>query len=102
MTGLEVIDGQQRPGPITAPTLNTSSTPVQNPKWRWATVQLAGGTATAVKIGQYMGGVSAPSMTTVYSQASGALPLITVRVPPGGWLELDCTVLPTTNSWVVD
>lgn len=102
MTGLEVIDGQQRPGPASAATLNTSSTPVQNPHWRWATVTLAGGTVTAVKIGTYMGGVSAPSMTTVYSQSSAALPLMTVRVPPGGWLEVDCTVVPTTNSWVLD
>lgn len=101
-TGLEVIDGQQRPGPVTATAIPTGTTPLQNPHWRWANVTLAGGAVTAVKVGVYMGGVSAPAMTTLYSQASGVLPLSTWRVPPGGWIEVDCTVTPTTNSWVLD
>jgi hypothetical protein len=101
-TGVEVIDGQQRPGPVTATVIPTGTTAVANPHWRWANVTLAGGTVTAVKIGTYMGGVSAPSMTTVYSQSAAALPLSTFRVPPGGWIEVDCTVTPTTNAWVLD
>ncbi|HEY1820409.1 MAG TPA: hypothetical protein VGG83_10800 [Trebonia sp.] len=101
-TGLEVIDGQQKPGPVTAAALPTGTTPVQNPHWRWATVTLAGGTVTAVKQGAYMGGSSAPAMTSVYTQSAGALPLSSWRVPPGGWIEVDCTVAPTTNSWVLD
>ena len=101
-TGLEVIDGQQRPGPVTATAIPTGTTPLQNPHWRWANITLAGGTATAVKIGAYMGGAAAPTMAAAYSQSAAALPLSTWRVPPGGWIEVDCTVTPTTNSWVLD
>lgn len=100
-TRMEIISAQQAPGPVTAPTL-TLGTPLRNNFFRWATVTIAGGTLTAVKIGQTMGGASAPSMTTLYSQASGSLPLMTVRVPPAGWIEVDGTVAPTTWSWEVD
>lgn len=100
-TTLQIINGQQPPGPATALSY-TLGTAFLNTYWRWATVLLAGGTVTAVKLGATMGGASAPAMTAVYSQASGALPLMTVRVPPGGWLEIDGTVKPTTNAWVLD
>ncbi len=63
---------------------------------------LAGGTVTSVQIGNTMGGASAPSLSTIYSQSSGALPLMTVRVPTGGWIKINGTVTPTTNSWVLD
>ncbi len=100
-TTLEIINGQQAPGPVAAPSY-TLGTAFMNTYWRWASVTLAGGTATAVKVGATMGGASAPAMTTVYSQSSAALPLMTVRVPPGGWFEIDGSVKPTTNQWVLD
>jgi hypothetical protein len=100
-TTLQIINGQQPPGPVAA-LAYTLGTAFLNTYWRWASVLLAGGTVTAVKVGATMGGSAAPAMTAVYSQASAALPLMTVRVPPGGWLEIDGSVKPTTNSWVLD
>lgn len=100
-TTLAIINGQQPPGPAAALSY-TLSTAFMNTYWRWATVTLAGGTVTAVKIGATMGGASAPAMTAIYSQSAAALPLMTIRVPPGGWLEIDGSVKPTTNSWVLD
>lgn len=100
-TGLVIIDDTRLPGPA-SPIALTLGAAVQNTYWRRAKVTLAGGTLTAVKVSQLMGGGSAPTMTTVYSQASGALPLMTVPVGPGAWIEVDGSVLPTTNSWVLE
>lgn len=98
-TTLQIINGQQPPGAAAAPTY-TLGAAFQNTYWRWATVILAGGTTTFVKIGATMGGASAPAMNTVWTGAlSGTL---TLRVPPGGWLEIDGSVKPTTNTWILD
>lgn len=99
-TTLSIINGQQPPGPAAALSY-TLGTAFMNTYWRPATIVLAGGTVTAVKVGATMGGASAPAMTTIYSQSSAALPLITIQVPPGGWLEIDGSVKPTTNSWIL-
>jgi hypothetical protein len=97
-TTLQIINGQQPPGVVTAPTY-TLGTAFQNTFWRPATVILAGGTVTFVKIGATMGGPSAPTMNTVWTGAlSGTL---TVSLPPGGWLEIDGSVKPTTNTWIL-
>lgn len=101
-TALRIIDETVAPGPAAALAPSAVATPKQNTYWRWATVFLAGGTVTGIKIAALMGGASAPTMTSIYTQSSGALPLITIRVPPGGWYEIDGTVLPTTNSWVLE
>lgn len=97
---LQVIDDRVAPGPATAVSL-TINTAAQGP-WRWSTVYLAGGTVTSVQVSNLMGGASAPALTTVYSQASGTLPLMSVRVPPGGWIKVNGSVIPTTNNWVLD
>lgn len=100
-TAVRFIDETVAPGPA-AQIVLTINTAIQNTYWRWATVTLAGGTVTSVQVSALMGGASAPAMTTVYSQASAALPLVTVRVPPGGWIQINGTVTPTTNAWVLD
>ena len=100
-TNLEIVNGQQPPGPVATPSM-AINTAVRNNYWRWATVYLAGGTVTSVQVGATMGGASAPSMTSVYTQSSASLPLTTVRVGPGGWLQINGSVLPTTNNWVLD
>ena len=100
-TGLSIINDIQPAGPVAQIAL-TINTAVQNTYWRPATVTLAGGTVTSVQVGNTMGGSAAPSLTTIYSQSSAALPLMTVRVPTGGWIKVNGSVTPTTNSWVLD
>jgi hypothetical protein len=100
-TGVCIINDLQLPGPAAQIPL-VLGTPVQNTYWRRAKVLLAGGTVTAVKVSQLMGGAAAPAMTAVYTQASGALPLIEIPVGPGAWIEVDGSVLPTTNTWILE
>ena len=99
-TLVQMLNEQSAPGPAAALTL-TINTAIQNTYYQWATVTLAGGTVTSVQVGNTLAGASAPAMTTIYSQASAALPLMTVRVPPGGWIQVNGTVTPATNSWVL-
>ena len=99
-TPLDVICDFQFPGPppTAAPTL-TINTAVMNPFGRYVNITLAGGTVTSVQVSALRGGASAPTMTTVYSQASGALPLYTVRVGPQAWIQINGTVTPPTANW---
>lgn len=98
-TPLQVICDFQFPGPATSPPVLTINTAIMNPFGRPARITLAGGTVTSVQLSALMGGASAPAMTTVYSQASGALPLYTVRVGPQGWIQINGTVTPSTVNW---
>lgn len=98
-TPLQVICDFQFPGPATSPPALTINTAIMNPFGRPARITLAGGTVTSVQLSALMGGASAPAMTTVYSQASGALPLYTVRVGPQGWIQINGTVTPSTVNW---
>lgn len=100
-TSVRFIDNTVVCGPATAIPL-TINVAAQNTYWRWANVTLQGGTVTSVQVSNLMGGASAPAVTSVYTQASGALPLYTVRVPPGGWLQVNGTVIPTVNTWNLD
>jgi len=101
-TGLTIIDERQPNGPGAAWALGLG-TPMQNPQWRWATVVLSGGSAlTDVQLGNLRGGGAAPAMAAVYSQTPGALPPVTVRVPPGGWLEVVGTGSAPTATVVYD
>jgi len=100
-TSLEILSGQQKPIFVTPPTY-TLGTAFQNTTWRWVSANLFGGTSvTAVKIGQSMGGVTAPAMTSIYNQSSAVLPPITADIPPGGWLEIDGTGTKPTMTWSV-
>jgi hypothetical protein len=101
-TPMQVICDFQFPGPVASPPTLTINTAVQNPYGRWATVTLQGGTVTSVQLSALMGGSVAPAMTSVYTQASGALPLYVVRVPPQGWIQINGTVTPTTNTWFLE
>lgn len=98
-TPLQLICDFQFVGPVASPPTLTINTAIQNPYGRWAQVTLAGGTVTSVQLGNLMGGSTAPTMTSVYTQASGTLPLYVVRVPPLGWIQINGTVTPTTNTW---
>ena len=97
-TGLQIINDLQNVGPVATPayTLGVAQT---NNYWRWATVILSGGTVTAVKVSALMGGQTAPVMTAVWTGALTAP--ITIRIPPGGWWEIDGSVKPTA-VWTLD
>lgn len=100
-TGLTIIDERQANGPGSSWSL-TVGTAFQNTQWRWANVILVGGTSlTTVQLGNTRGGASAPTMTTVFTQSAGALPSTTVRVPPGGWLQVNGTGSPTAPTATV-
>lgn len=101
-TPLQIICDFQFPGPVASPPALTINTAIQNPYGRWANVTLQGGTVTSIQMGALMGGSTAPTMTSVYTQSSGAMPLFTVRVPPLGWIQVNGSVTPTTNTWVLE
>jgi len=101
-TPLNLICDFQLPGPVASPPALTTGQATQNPYGRWASVTLAGGTVTAVQLGALRGDSTAPAMTSVYTQSSGALPLYTVRVPPLGWIQVNGSVAPATNTWVLE
>ena len=101
-TPLAVICEFQFPGLVASPPTLTIGTAIQNPYGRYANVTLAGGTVTSVQISALLGGATAPAMSTVYSQSSGALPLYAVRVGPQGWIQVNGTVTPTTNTWFLE
>ena len=98
-TALRITDETVSPGPVATPSYTLGAAQV-NTYWRWATVVLQGGTVTAVKVSALCGGASAPAMTTVFGAALTTS--ITVRIPPGGWWEIDGSVKPTTNVWTLD
>lgn len=101
-TPLQLICDFQFPGPVASPPTLTINTAIQNPYGRWANVTLQGGTVTSVQLSALMGGSTAPTMTSVYTQASAAMPLHTVRVSPLGWIQVNGTVTPATNTWVLE
>lgn len=101
-TPMNLICDFQFPGLVASPPALTIDTAIQNPYGRWANVTLAGGTVTSVQLSVLRGGSEAPAMSTVYSQSSGAMPLHTVRVGPLGWIQVNGTVTPTTNTWVLE
>lgn len=101
-TPLQIMCDFQFPGPVASPPALTINTAIQNPNGRWANVTLQGGTVTSVQLGALMGGSAAPAMTSVYTQSSGAMPLYTVRVPPLGWIQVNGSVTPTVNTWVLE
>lgn len=81
---LEIISLSQPRAVQSAPSY-TLGTPFQNPWWRHADVELAGGTVSAVKTGQ------AAAALTTRAATSGRF-----RLPSGWWMEIDGTVAPTT------
>lgn len=100
-TRLTIIDLRSPIG-VGSPWSLVVGTPLPNPQWRWATVILSGGSGlTDIELGDLRGGASAPTMTNIYSQAAGALPPITVRVPPGGWLSVIGAGSPTAPTATV-
>lgn len=81
---LEIISLSQPRAVQSAPSY-TLGTPFQNPWWRHADVELAGGTVSAVKTGP------AAAALTTRAATSGRF-----RLPSGWWMEIDGTVAPTT------
>ena len=97
-TQLEIINNAVPPGFPAAAWVLVAGTAFQNPGWRWANVTLYGGaTVTAVSLGVTRGGSVAPTMTSVYTQSSGVLPPLMVRVPPGGWIKVTCGTIPSST-----
>lgn len=101
-TPLLIICDFQFPGLVASPPALTINQAVQNPYGRWAEITLQGGLVTSVQLGTLNGGATAPTMSTVYSQASAVIPLYTVRVPPLGWVQVNGTTTPTTATWVLE
>jgi len=101
-TPLQLICDFQFPGPVASPPALTINTAVQNPLGRYVNIVFQGnGTVTSVQVGNLLGGASAPTMTTVFSQASGAL-TYTARVGPLGWIKVNGTVTPPSPVWWAD
>lgn len=100
-TPMQVICDFQFPGPATSPPALAVNTAIMNPYGRWVTLTLVGGTGiTTVQLSALMGGASAPAMTTVYTQAAGALPVYTLRVGPQAWFQINGTTVPTVTWWL--
>jgi hypothetical protein len=98
-TGMQIINDLQASGPVATPSYTLGAAQI-NAYWRWATVILNGGTVTDVKVSTLMGGGAAPTTTTVWTGAITAP--ITIRIPPGGWWQIDGSVKPTVNTWTLD
>ena len=79
-TAMQIINDVQPPGPSRRPDSRLGTAQI-NTYWRWATVLLAGGAVTAVKVSALMGGATAPAMTTVWTGPLTAP--ISIRIPPG-------------------
>lgn len=100
-TPMQVICDFQFPGPASSPPSLSVNTAIMNPYGRWVTINLTGGTGiTTIQLSALMGGASAPSMTTVYTQAAGALTLYQLRVGPQGWFQINGTTAPTATWWL--
>lgn len=91
-TSLQIIyDRFAAPGPVSSPPTVTPGTAQMNTFWRRATVTFTGGsTVTGISLSNLAGGASAPALTQIYSQSSGALPTGGVSIPvgPGQWYEV--------------
>jgi hypothetical protein len=101
-TPLDVICDFQFPGLASSPPALTINTAIMNPYGRYVNVTLAGGTVTSIQVSALRGGPSAPTMSTVYSQASGTLAPLMVRVGPQAWIQINGTVTPTTATWFLE
>lgn len=105
-TGLRIIKEQNLPGvPSSGIPSLVDGTSVENTLWRPATVYLSGGTnVTTVAVSRLAGGVNTVAVSTVVSQAAGALPANTpIRLGPGQWIKVTTSAgtLPTA-VWVLD
>jgi hypothetical protein len=101
-TPLQLICDFQFPGAVASPPALTINTAVQNPLGRYVNIVFQGnGTVTSVQVSSLMGGATAPTLTTVFSQASGALSY-TARVGPLGWIKVNGTVTPPSPVWWAD
>lgn len=100
-TPLQLICDFQFPGAVASPPALTINTAIQNPLGRYVNISLQGGLVTSVQVSSLMGGATAPALTTVFSQSSGAL-TYTARVGPLGWIKINGTTTPTTAVWFAD
>jgi hypothetical protein len=99
-----VYDRFQQPGPVSGTTSITPGTPVMNTYWRSALVLLTGGSAvTGVSVSNLAGGPSAPAVTSVYTQGSGALPAagLPVLVGPGQWISVTGSGSTVSAQWML-
>jgi hypothetical protein len=100
-TNLVIICDFEFAGPAPSPPALAINTAVKSPYGRYANITLSGGTVTTIQLSSLMGGATAPTMSTIYTQSSGPLTApFTVRVPPQGWIKINGTVTPTANWWL--
>jgi hypothetical protein len=104
-TGMKIVYDRQAPGPVASPPTPTVGTAQMNAFWRPAFVTFSGGTAvTGISVSNLAGGSTAPTLTSVYTQGSGALPTngVQVRIGAGQWYEVVGTGSGVTATWILD
>lgn len=100
-TGIRVVNLLVQPGKQTTPTF-TLGTALMNPYWTYITVTISGGTLTGIDLGVSNLGLASLGGSTAPTMAATGLTSGTFRLPPGAWIRLNGTVLPTVNLWVAD
>jgi hypothetical protein len=102
-TLMRIITEWQVPGPVTTPTYTLSTAQI-NAFWRPATVYVSGGTnITSIQVSEYMGGTTQPTLTTIYSQAAGVLPVMNFRLSSGQWWVINASSgTAPTMQWVLE
>jgi hypothetical protein len=84
------------PGAVTAPAFAASTVAVQNPTGLNCSVLITGGTVTVIAVAPMVNGAAGTFTTIATSTASPVL----LNVPPGGFIKITYSVVPTSWVWV--
>lgn len=84
------------PGAVTAPAFAATTVAVQNPTGLNCSVLITGGTVTVVAVAPLVNGVAGTFTTMATSTATP----VNISVPPGGFVKLTYSVVPTSWVWV--
>jgi hypothetical protein len=83
-------------GAVTAPTIPASTVAAANPSGLAALVTITGGTTTVISTAPFN---AAGSGSATFTQVGTTTPA-TVTVPPGGYIKITYSVVPTSWTWV--
>jgi hypothetical protein len=84
------------PGAVTAPAFAGSTVAVQNPTGLNCSVLITGGTVTVIAVAPLVNGAAGTFTTIATSTASP----VSISVPPGGFVKITYSVVPTSWVWV--
>lgn len=84
------------PGAVTAPAFAASTVAVQNPTGLNCSVLITGGTVTVIAVAPLVNGAAGTFTTLATSTASP----VSISVPPGGFVKITYSVVPTSWVWV--